>query len=158
MRELRNLATGYSITGLKRPLQKKTKNCFSKLIIAGQKYCRMLSLQYFPPSLSYHLSVRPLSCLFLSDPLRQVLLYSYRGMNITGIMWNKCSLSLSPIHQGAQWLSGRVLDMRSRGCWLEPHRQYCVVSSWARHINPCLVLVSLGKISSDMTEKLLTGT
>ena len=45
---------------------------------AGQKYCRMLQesiLQYFQPSLSYHLSLRPLFCLFLSGGLRQVLLY-----------------------------------------------------------------------------------
>ena len=32
-------------------------------------------LQYFQPSLSYHLSLRPLFCLFLSDRLRPVLLY-----------------------------------------------------------------------------------
>ena len=35
---------------------------------AGQKYCRMLQesiLQYFRPSLSYHLSLIPLLCLFL---------------------------------------------------------------------------------------------
>ena len=45
---------------------------------AGQKYCRMLQesiLQYFRPSLSYHLSLRSLFCLFLSGCLRQVLLY-----------------------------------------------------------------------------------
>ena len=45
---------------------------------AGQKYCRMLQesiQQYFQPSLSYHLSLRPLFCLFLSGRLRQVLLY-----------------------------------------------------------------------------------
>ena len=44
----------------------------------GQKYCRMLQesiLQYFQPSLSYHLSLRPLFCQFLSGRLRQVLLY-----------------------------------------------------------------------------------
>ena len=28
---------------------------------------------------------------------------------------------------GAQWLSGRVLDSRSRGCTFEPHRLHCVV-------------------------------
>ena len=41
---------------------------------AGQKYCRMLQesiLQYFRPSLSYHLSLWPLFCLFLSDRLIQ---------------------------------------------------------------------------------------
>ena len=32
-------------------------------------------LQYFRPSLSYHLSLRDLFCLFLSGCLRQVLLY-----------------------------------------------------------------------------------
>ena len=45
----------------------------------GQKYCRMLQeniLQYFRPSLSYHSSLRPLFCSFLSGRLRQVLLYS----------------------------------------------------------------------------------
>ena len=45
---------------------------------AGQKYCRMLQesiLQYFRPSLSYHLYLRPLFCLFLSGRLRQVLLH-----------------------------------------------------------------------------------
>ena len=42
---------------------------------AGQKYCRMSILQYFRPSLSYHLSLRPLFCLILSGCLRQVLLY-----------------------------------------------------------------------------------
>ena len=31
---------------------------------AGHKYCRMSILQYFLPSLSYHLSLRPLFCLF----------------------------------------------------------------------------------------------
>ena len=46
----------------------------------GQKYCRMLQesiLQYFRPSLSYHLSLRHLFCPFLSGRLRQVLLYLY---------------------------------------------------------------------------------
>ena len=41
---------------------------------AGQKYCRMLQesiLQYFRPSISYHMSLRPLFCQFLSGHLRQ---------------------------------------------------------------------------------------
>ena len=32
-------------------------------------------MQYFRPSISYHLSLRPLFCLFLSGHFRQVLLY-----------------------------------------------------------------------------------
>ena len=42
---------------------------------AWQKYCRMLQesiLQYFWPSLSYHLPLSPLFCPFLNDHLRQV--------------------------------------------------------------------------------------
>ena len=45
---------------------------------AGKKYCRMLQesiLQYFQPSLSYYLSLRPLFCPFLRGRLRQVLLF-----------------------------------------------------------------------------------
>ena len=47
------------------------------LLNVGQKYCRMLQesiLQYFRPSLSYHLSLRRLFCVFLNDRLRHVLL------------------------------------------------------------------------------------
>ena len=61
----------YSKTCLKRPLKTKTKNSFQDRLSlnAGQKYCRMLLesiLQYFRPSLIYHLSLRPSSlfCLF----------------------------------------------------------------------------------------------
>ena len=28
---------------------------------------------------------------------------------------------------GAQWLSGRVLDLRPKGCGFESHRRHCVV-------------------------------
>ena len=55
---------------------------------AGQKYCRMppfassiaecskgIVLQYFRPSLTYHLSIRSLFCLFLSGRFTQGLLY-----------------------------------------------------------------------------------
>ena len=29
--------------------------------------------------------------------------------------------------EGAQWLSGRVLDLRQGGRGFEPHRRHCVV-------------------------------
>ena len=35
--------------------------------------------------------------------------------------------------EGAQWLSGRVLDLRPRGCGFEPHRRHCVVSLSKTH-------------------------
>ena len=68
---------------LKRPLSKRQKNGFKVQLSfnAGQKYCKMLKgafwsiLQYFQPSLSYHLSLRSLFCLFLSGPFTQVLQY-----------------------------------------------------------------------------------
>ena len=28
---------------------------------------------------------------------------------------------------GVQWLSGRVLDSRPRGCGFKPHQRHCVV-------------------------------
>ena len=34
---------------------------------------------------------------------------------------------LSLQYLGAQWLSGRVLDLRPRGRWFEPHWRHCVV-------------------------------
>ena len=34
---------------------------------------------------------------------------------------------LEKTNQGAQWLSGRVLDSRPRGRGFDPHRHHCVV-------------------------------
>ena len=70
----------YSKTDLKRPLKMKTKNWFLDQLSlnASQKYCRMLQesiLQYFPPSLSYHVYIRPLFCLFFEWPLKTGFLY-----------------------------------------------------------------------------------
>ena len=62
--------------------------------------CSMGSiLQYFRPSLSYHLSFRPLFCLFLSDRLRQVLLYggredSGKNYDIMSILLGACMFKL----------------------------------------------------------------
>ena len=32
-----------------------------------------------------------------------------------------------PFFEGAQWLSGRVLDLRPKGRGFKPHRGHCVV-------------------------------
>ena len=58
--------------------------------------------------------------------------------------------------QGAQWLSGRVLDSRSRGRGHEPHRRHCVVSL-SKNINPSLVLVQPRETRPFITERLLIG-
>ena len=57
---------------------------------------------------------------------------------------------------GAQWLSGRVLDLRLKGRGFEPHRRHCVVSL-SKNINPSLVLVQPRKTRPFITERLLMG-
>ena len=61
---------------LKKSFKRRPKNIFSRQITAK---CRSKILQQsamnFQPALSYHLSLRPLFCLFLSGSLRQVSLY-----------------------------------------------------------------------------------
>ena len=60
---------------------KKTENWFSRPIyrlmqVKSNAECSKGSiLQYFRPSLSYHLSLRPLFCLFLSGRFKQVSIY-----------------------------------------------------------------------------------
>ena len=50
----------------------KTEYCLMQVKSIAE--CSKSILQYFRPPLSYHLSLRPLFCLFLSGHLRQVLL------------------------------------------------------------------------------------
>ena len=63
---------------------------------------------------------------------------------------------IKTLNEGAQWLSGRVLDSRPRGHGFEPHRRHCVVSL-SKNINPSLVLVQPRKTCSFITERLLMG-
>ena len=58
--------------------------------------------------------------------------------------------------KGAQWLSGRVLDLRPKGRRFKPHRRHCVVSL-SKNINPSLVLVQPRKTRPFITERLLMG-
>ena len=57
---------------------------------------------------------------------------------------------------GAQWLSGRVLDLGPKGRGFEPHRRHCVVSL-SKNINPSLVLVQPRETRPFITERLLMG-
>ena len=64
-----------SKTCLKQPLKKKTKIGFKTdyrlMQVKSIAECSNGSLlQYFPPSLSYHLSLRSLFCLFFEWPLK----------------------------------------------------------------------------------------
>ena len=58
--------------------------------------------------------------------------------------------------KGGQWLSGRVLDSRSRGREFEPRQRHCVVSL-NKNVNPSLVLVQPRKTRPFITERLLMG-
>ena len=59
-------------------------------------------------------------------------------------------------HVRAQWLSGRVLDLRPKGLGFEPHRRHCIVYL-SKNINPSLVLVQPRKTRLFITERLLMG-
>ena len=63
--------------------------------------------------------------------------------HLTGI-----KLPITRLTWGVQWLSGRVLDSRPRGCGFESHQS---------HINPSLVLVQPRKTCPFITERLLLG-
>ena len=58
--------------------------------------------------------------------------------------------------EGAQWLSGRVLDSRPRSRGFEPHGLHCFVSL-SKNINPSLVLVQPRKTCPFITVRLLLG-
>ena len=58
--------------------------------------------------------------------------------------------------QGEQWLSGRVLDSRPRGCGFEPLLRHCVVVL-EQDIYPSLVLIQPRKTRPCLTERLLMG-
>ena len=57
---------------------------------------------------------------------------------------------------GAQWLSGRVLDLRMRGRGFEPQQRHCVVSL-SNNIHLSVVLVQPRKTRPFITERLLMG-
>ena len=97
---LRSVQEQYSKTCLKRPLKKDQKLVFKTDYHLMQDKsiaeCSMGSiLQYFWPSLSYHLSLRPSFCLFLSGCLRQVLLYDLITDGCDATEWlSKATLTL----------------------------------------------------------------
>ena len=76
--------------------------------------------------------------------------------NCTGHMTKMATTPIYGKKQGAQWLSGRVLDSRPKGRGFEPHRRHCVVSL-SKNIYPSLVLVQPRKIRPFITERLLMG-
>ena len=83
------------------------------------------------------------------------VLYIKLAQNTTQF-WRLVLENFITVIQGAQWLSGRVLDSRQKGRGFEPHRRHCVVSL-SKNINPSLVLVQPRKTCPFITERLLMG-
>ena len=66
-------------------------------------------------------------------------------------------MELVLIEEGAQWLSGKVLDSpRTRGRGFELHQRHCNVSL-SKNINPSLVLVQPRKTRPFITVRSLMG-
>ena len=118
----------YSKTCLKRPFKKVDQ----LLLYAGRKYCRMHSAILWP-SLSYHLLLRSLFCLFLSGCLRQVLLYwqptcSFCFVEFIDSLWDEYFFYWSEIFSQLKKM-GPILkswDMtrahhKSEGLWIATH-------------------------------------
>ena len=90
---------------------------------AGQKYCRMLQesiLQYVWPSLSYHLSLRPLFKSILSGRLRQVLLYYYLTFGpVDKIVIHIASVSSQVSGKHMCRLTGSLLLAYTQSTWVK---------------------------------------
>ena len=72
---------------------------------------------YIKPSKIFTFNIKPYLFLFLK-----------RRQN-----FKCCLLQILGGPLGVQWLSGRVLDSRLRGCGFEPHQHHCVVSLSKTH-------------------------
>ena len=48
-------------------------------------------------------------------------------VNLLPAIHDHCHLLPYLYTKGAQWISGRVLDLRLKGCGFETHRRHCVV-------------------------------
>ena len=84
-----------------------------------------------------------------------VVLFSLSPWYFVVVVWH-LPHGATGLSEGAQWLSGRVLDSRPRGRGFEPHRRHCLVSL-SKDINPSLVLVQPRKTRPFITERLLMG-
>ena len=59
---------------------------------------------------------------------------------------NQCIFfNLNQYLRGAQWFRGRVLKVRSRGCWFELQQRHCVVTL-SKTLYPLLISVSTQEV------------
>ena len=78
------------------------------------------------------------NCELLFDISCFLALTLLAGVLEVGIYSNRSVLTFvlcAQRNMGAQWLSGRVLDLRPRGCGFEPHWRHCVVSLSQAHLS-----------------------
>ena len=66
-------------------------------------------------------------------------------------------------YMGVQWLSGRVIDTRPKGCGFQPHQHHCVVSLSKTHLRQSdnhihWFWFNPGRPPLDITDIFLTGT
>ena len=68
-------------------------------------------------------------CLFIVIIIIICLIIYYNSFRYVDISTHIANVNGSVIidWEGAQWLSGRVLDSRPKGRRFEPHRRHCVV-------------------------------
>ena len=142
-------------------------------LTASQKNCRMLQksiLQYFRPSLSYHMSLKTL-CLFVSGHFRQVLLHislihNYLGMfskshsfldgvavpdlfnspvNDTGV------LGSNPRPSSELWLPGKLTSLTITGFPLSENRRkkHNIISMPASCKFCCLLITMANNLDPD---------
>ena len=52
-------------------------------------------------------------------PIQALIIYRH--------LFNGFVVNVITLYSGAQWLSGRVLDSRMRGLWVEHHRRHWIV-------------------------------
>ena len=112
---------------------KKTKNWFQDrlLLNAGQKNCRMLQGEN-----------SAIISTFIKLP------FVFKTFVLSIFKWPLKTGFTVFLAKGAQWLSGKVLDLRPKGRGFQPHRHHCVVSLRKTHLS----LVSTGSTQEDPSQ------
>ena len=67
--------------------------------------------------------------IFLISPMKQMCFVRNKHSHFLAeiFIFSSSASLFSHSEEGAQWLSGRVLDSRPKGRGFEPHRRHCVV-------------------------------
>ena len=117
--------------------QKKTGGCFNPFKLNGISHCYQLDQSFSNfRGVGWYFSYFPnFSCIFCKQTVKILTRHNI----VRCLIWI-CNICPCPIkrklglyglmsHQKnfREWLSGRVLDLRPKGCRFEPHRHHWVV-------------------------------